>query len=328
MPMSSKDIPKVSIIIPFYKNLVYLEECVKHCLTLDYPNYEVSVVSNSPIKLPYERVKVLVTDKLGQAYKKDLGAAYASGEICAFIDDDAYPSKDWLKNAFKYFDDPNVVAAGGPGVTSPNDGLMQKASGLIYSLAIGSGKFSHRYVVKETDNVDELPGYNLLVRKSFLKEIGGINVDYRSGEDSILSQRIVKQGKKFRYAPDVIVYHHRRPLFMGHLKQVSSYALHRGYFAKKHPETSAKLFYMLPSILLIAIAFWTLLSMPIPMLRLPLVMLIAGYFALSFISALLASRSLKLSVLTSVGVALTHLTYGIFFMKGMCTKELGERPSY
>jgi cellulose synthase/poly-beta-1,6-N-acetylglucosamine synthase-like glycosyltransferase len=326
--MSYKAAPNVSVIIPFYKNLAYLEECVKHCLDLDYPNYEILVVSNSPIRLRYERVKVVVTDKLGQGYKKDLGVAHASGEICAFIDDDAYPSRDWIKNAVKYFNDLDVVAVGGPGITPPNDSLMQKASGLIYSLAIGGGKFSHRYVAKETDNVDELPGYNLFVRKSFLKEIGGINVDYRSGEDSILSQRIVKQEKKFRYASDVIVYHHRRPLFTGHLKQVATYALHRGYFAKKHPETSAKLFYMLPSILLIAIAFWTLLSMPIPMLRPPLVMLIAGYFAFSFVSALLASRILKLSVLTSVGVALTHLTYGIFFMKGLFTKELGERPSY
>lgn len=326
--MSFKDTPLISIIIPFYKNLVYLEECVKHCLDLDYSNYEIIVVSNSPIRLPWEQVKVVVTDKPGQADKKDLGVAYASGEFCAFIDDDAYPSNDWIKNAVKYFDGPDVVAVGGPGITPPNDGLMQKAGGLIYSLPIGGGKFSYRYVAKETDNVDELPGYNLFVRKSFLKEVGGINVEYRSGEDSILSHRIVKQGKKFRYAPDVIVYHHRRPLFITHLKQVANYALHRGYFAKKHSETSARLFFMLPSIFLLAVAIWALLSMLIPVLRLPLIMLIAGYSALSFVSALLTSRSLKLSTLTSVGVALTHLTYGIFFLKGLLTKELGERPSY
>jgi cellulose synthase/poly-beta-1,6-N-acetylglucosamine synthase-like glycosyltransferase len=326
--MSSIDFPLVSIVIPFYKNLAYLEECVKNCLDLDYPSFEILVVSNSPIRLSHERVKMLVTDKLGQAYKKDLGVAHASGEFCAFIDDDAYPSKDWIKNAVKYFNEPDVVAVGGPGITPPSDSLMQRASGLIYSLPIGSGKFSYRYVAKETDKVDELPGYNLFVRKSFLKEVGGINVKYRSGEDSILSHRIVEQGKKFRYAPDVTVYHHRRPLFISHLKQVSNYALHRGYFAKKHSKTSAKLSYMLPSILLIAIVAWSLLSMLVPVLRPLLMMLIFGYFASSFASALLTSRSLKLSALTSVGVALTHLTYGIFFLKGLFTKELGERPSH
>lgn len=326
--MSSKIPPKVSIIIPFYKNSVYLEECVKHCLDLDYPNYEIIVVSNSPVRLPYEQVKIIITDKLGQVYKKDLGCAHASGEICAFVDDDAYPSKDWIKNAVKYFDEPDVVAAGGPGVTPPNDSLMQKAGGLIYSLPIGGGKFSYRYVARKMDKVDELPGFNLFVRRSFLKEIGGVNVKYRSGEDTILSHKIVRLGKKFKYASDVIVYHHRRPLFVPHLKQVSTYALHRGYFARKYSETSARLSYALPSIFLLGIMVWTVLSMLVQALRLPLIMLIAGYFSFSFVFALLSSKSIKVSSLTSVGVALTHLTYAIYFIKGFFTKELGERPSY
>lgn len=326
--MNYKTAPKVSVIIPFYKNMIYLEECVKHCLSLDYPNYEILVISNSPIKIECERVTVIVTDEVGQGFKKNLGVAHASGEICAFIDDDAYPSKDWLKNAVKYFDDANVVAVGGPGVTPLNDDLMQKASGLIFSLPIGSGNFSHRYVAKETSKVGELPGYNLFVRKSFLEEIGGIDVKYRSGEDSILSARIGEAGQRFRYAPDVVVYHHRRPLFIPHLKQVANYALHRGYFAKKHPETSAKLSYMVPSFLLMAIIVWAFLSIFNPLLRLLLIVLIAGYMASSFIFAFVASKSLKLSVLTFVGVALTHLTYAIYLIRGLLTSDLGERPSY
>jgi len=326
--MSCKIPPKVSIIIPFYKNLVYLEECVKHCLDLDYPDYEIIVVSNSPVRLPDERVRIITADKPGQVCKKDLGCAHASGEICAFIDDDAYPSKDWIKNAIKYFEEPDVVATGGPGVTPLNDSLLQKASGLIYSLPIGGGKFSHRYIARKMNKVDELPGFNLFVRRSFLKEIGGLNVEYRSGEDTILSHKIVRLGKKFKYASDVVVYHHRRPLFIPHLKQVSTYALHRGYFARKYPETSAKLSYALPSIFLLTIMIWTVLSMLVPELRLPLITLITGYFVFSFIFALLSSRSIKISSLTSVGVALTHLTYAIYFIKGLSTKELGERPSY
>ena len=326
--MSYKSVPKVSVIIPFYKNLVYLEECVTHCLDIDYPDYEILVISNSPLELTQERAKIIVTDKIGQGDKKNVGVAYASGDLCAFVDDDAYPSKNWIKNAIKYFDDPDVVAVGGPGVTPPNDNLMQKASGLIYSLPIGSGKFSYRYVAKEMDNVDELAGYNLFVRKSFLKEIAGINVDYRSGEDTILSNKIAETGKRFRYASDVLVYHHRRPLFVPHLKQVANYALHRGYFAKKYPEISADLSYGIPSMLLIAILVWVILIVFIPILFLPLIILLAGYLGSSFTLALINSRGVKLSILTSIGLALTHLTYAIYFIVGLLTKDLGERPSY
>lgn len=326
--MSYTSVPKVSVIIPFYKNLVYLQECVTHCLEIDYPDYEILVISNSPVKFENARVKVVVTDKIGQGDKKNVGVAYASGELCAFVDDDAYPSKNWVKNAVKYFDDPDIVAVGGPGVTPPDDSLMQKAGGLIYSLPIGSGKFSYRYTAKEMDSVDELAGYNLFVRKSFFKEINGIDVNYRSGEDTILSNKIAETGKRFRYASDVVVYHHRRPLFVPHLRQVANYALHRGYFAKKFRETSADLSYGFPSMLFIAILIWATLIIFIPLLLLPLIILLVIYFGSSFILALINSKGFRLSILTSIGLALTHLTYAIYFIIGLFTKDLGERPSY
>lgn len=276
-----------------------------------------------------EKVKVVIIEEQGQGPKKNAGVANATGEICAFVDDDAYPDRNWLKNAVKYFDDFDVVAVSGPGVTPPNDNLMQKASGLIYSLPMGAGKTSHRYAIgKETSNVDELTGYNLFIRSSFLKEIGGINVKFRSGEDSLLTYKIIECGRKFRYAPDVIVYHHRRPLFVSHLKQVSTYALHRGYFLKKYPDTSAKLSYALPSILLITIITLAFLSIFFSIISLPLIVLIAGYFVVAFLFGLRSSRSLKLSVLASIGIGLTHLVYGLFFIVGLLTKNLGERASY
>jgi cellulose synthase/poly-beta-1,6-N-acetylglucosamine synthase-like glycosyltransferase len=286
-------------------------------------------VSNYSLERSYEKIKVIIIDEKGQGHKKNAGLSHASGEICAFIDDDAYPNQDWIKNSIKYFGDPDVVAVGGPGVTPPNDNFMQKAGGLIYELPIGSGKISFRYAsAKKKTKVDELPGYNLFVRTSFLREIGGINVKYRSGEDSILSNRIVKLGKKFTYADDVVVYHHRRPLFRSHLKQVSTYALHRGYFAKKYPETSAKLSYLLPSTLLIIIGIWSLFGILIPGFLLPLIALISGYLILCFMAASIKSKDLKLSSIVCIGIPLTHLVYAVYFIKGVLTKELGSRPSY
>jgi cellulose synthase/poly-beta-1,6-N-acetylglucosamine synthase-like glycosyltransferase len=326
--MSYRTHPKVSVIIAFYKNLAYLEECVKHCLELDYPNYEVLVVSNLPLELSDERVKVIITDKVGQGHKKNLGVAHATGEICAFVDDDAYPNKDWIKNAVKYFDDPDIVAVGGPGITPPNDSLMQKAGGLVYSLPIGSGKLSYRYISKERNNVSELPGYNLFIRKSFLQEIGGFDVKYRSGEDTLLSHKLVETGRKFKYAPDVVVYHHRRPLFIPHLKQVATYALHRGYFMKKYQRMSEKLFYAAPSIFLVAVTVWAILSLFIPTFRLFLIITVIAYIILAFILAIVSSKSFKLSSLTSIGIPLTHITYAVYFIRGLLIRDLKERPSY
>ena len=139
------DYPKVSIVVPFYRlRSRYLKECVQRCLELDYPDFEVIVVSNVPYEVGSARTRSIVTDKLSQGEKDDVGIAYSSGEICAFINDDAYPRRDWLRNAIKYFRDSSVGAVGGPGLTPNEDSLMQKASGAVYASFLGAGLAAHR----------------------------------------------------------------------------------------------------------------------------------------------------------------------------------------
>ncbi|MCK4952533.1 glycosyltransferase [Candidatus Bathyarchaeota archaeon] len=321
--------PKVSVIIPFYKNEAYLRECVGHCLRLDYPNYEIIVVGNTPLQINSDRVKFVEIKDTSQGCKKDAGISISSGEICAFVDDDAYPRRDWLKNAVKYFIDPQVGAVCGPGVTPDNDNLLQKASGALYSTFLGSGPFHFRYVPTKHQYVKEGPGYNILARRSLLMEIGGIATKLRSGEDTLLSQKIREKNMKILYAPDVVVYHHRRPLILPHLRQVRIYALHRGFFVKRFRDSSTNPFYTLPLLLgiLVTIGALTVLVTQSFFVFISL-FLISVYLLASFTSGLLISQSVKIALLTSVGIPLTHLTYAYGFFQGLVTQELGEIPSY
>ena len=319
---------KVSIIIPYYKNYKNLVECVSACLELDYPEYEVIVVTNVSLKFSDQRVRVVLTDKVGQADKRDVGIANAFGEICAFIDDDASPRRDWIKNAVRYFEDPEIAAVGGPGVTPKNDNLLQRASGAIYSSFIGSGPLSYRYVPKKHRYVDDYPAYNLLVRKSILNEVSGFKTKFRSGEDTQLSLKIIKLGKKILYSPDVVVYHHRRPLFVSHLRQVRTYGLHRAYFSKILPQTSAKLVYFSPLILIMGFVVLTILSFINQAIMYALLSAIGFYLVLCFGSGLIISKDLKIALLTTIGIPLTHLVYGLSFLEGLLMHKLGERPSY
>src|SRR3990167_3507570 len=110
-----------------------LEECVSKCLELDYPDFEILILPDAPLekKCPWSssgRVSIFPTGPVGPAEKRDLALNYAKGEILAFIDDDAYPAKDWLKCAMEDFEDNSVAAMGGPSVTPFNDSLLEKAS--------------------------------------------------------------------------------------------------------------------------------------------------------------------------------------------------------
>ena len=248
---------------------------------------------------------------------------YAKGEIIAFIDDDAYPPKDWLKFALENFKDEGVAALGGPAVTPPKDTLRQKASGLIFSAFLVSGKFNYRYIPKRKREVDDYPSCNFLVRKSVMQELGGFNTNFWPGEDTKLCLDITKKlGRKIIYDPKVFVYHHRRPVFMPHLKQVANYALHRGYFVKKYPGNSLKLPYFIPTLFLFALMGGAILSLVSAPIRIISNLGLFSYFTLVVISVI--HKDLRLIPLVFSGIILTHLTYGFYFLKGLFSKRLSE----
>jgi len=248
---------------------------------------------------------------------------YAKGEILAFIDDDAYPEKDWLRNALKNFRDPDVAAVGGPAVTPDEDSLKQKASGLVYASVLVSGKYAYRYLPKDRLEVDDYPSCNFLVRKSVMQQLGGFKTDFWPGEDTKLCLKITKElGKKIIYDPEVLVYHHRRPVFLAHLRQIANYALHRGYFVKKYPQTSLKIAYFLPSLLLIGIFSGGVLALSLVSLRAMYFLGLSLYLFLVLTFSF--SGKLRLIPLVFSGIILTHLTYGFYFIKGLLSMRLRE----
>ncbi len=267
-------------------------------------------------------VVAIPTGAVGPGEKRDIGTKHSNGEIVAFIDDDVYPVRDWLKNAVRSFSDPEVAAVGGPAVTPSEDGFWQKASGAVFSSILVSGQYVYRYLPTKQREIDDYPSCNLLVRKSVMEKIGGFNTDFWPGEDTKLCLDIKNLGVKIIYDPDALVYHHRRKLFGPHLKQVASYALHRGYFVKRYPGNSLKLAYFLPSFFVLGLLLGVIFS---PFLN-PIAVLYS-YALFSYLILVLIfsiQKDLRLTLPVFVGIILTHLAYGIYFLKGLLTTKLKE----
>lgn len=318
--MIEKDNPKSSILIPVKEFNQNLDECIRHCLELDYPDYEIIVLPDFLIELPYD-VRVVPTGANGPSVKRNIGIAEASGEIIAFLDDDAFPPKDWLKNAVRNFDDEGIAAVGGPAVTPGNDGSREKASGSVYSSFLGGGSYRYRYIPRKKRFVDDFPSCNFIVRKSILKKVSGFKTKFWPGEDTALCLEITKKlGKRIVYDPSVLIYHHRRKLFIPHLKQICSYALHRGYFAKRFPETSLRISYFLPTLFVFGLLFGWFAGFIHPL-----------FYKIYFVSVLIYFLTVLLTGLKSKsllyvfpGLVLTHLCYGIWFIKGLFSRRLKE----
>ncbi len=317
----------VSIIIAVKTQSRNLEECVGKCLELDYPDFEILILPDEPFasREHTSRCKwqVIPTGRVSPAQKRDIALKYAKGEILAFLDDDAYPAKDWLTHAVTHFTDEDIAAVGGPGVTPKEDNLRQLASGRVYSSILVSGRFVYRYISKKRLEVDDLPSCNFLIRKNVFEKLGGFNTNFWPGEDTKLCLDIVqKLGKKIIYEPKAIVFHHRRPLFMPHIRQIANYAYHRGYFVKRYPQTSLKFAYFLPSIFISAallgliISLFSGLIMDIYLSAISLYTIIVFSFSLS--------KRMRLIPFVFFGIIITHFIYGIYFLKGLLALKLKE----
>ena len=317
---------KYSIIIPVVKVNDYLRENVKKIVSLSYLDWELIIVTDSCELNEWgdKRIKQLVSGKVGPAEKRDLGATKANGEVLVFLDDDSYPSPNLLDIANKYFDNIDCIGIGGPGITPKTDTIKQRASGSIFETKILSG-CTERYISNgESRLIDDWPSVNFMVRKTAFDAVNGFNTNYWPGEDTILCQKLIKYYPNgLLYAPELIVWHHRRESVGKHALQVYSYGLHRGYFVRKGIVNSIKLMYFIPSILVIIIVisatsilmnFGGGFQFTVFILYVPILFL--GFINICY------RHGIKVGYAAIPLILVTHLCYGLGFIRGIIKTNL------
>ncbi|MGI5826341.1 MAG: glycosyltransferase [Patescibacteria group bacterium] len=318
-----------SVIIPVRTITPYVKETLKYLEQQTFKGFETIIVTDKQEKVAGARV--IASGEPTPAFKRNLGAKEARGEILAFLDDDSYPTNEWLEQAKSIFEEADSIAGVcGPTLTPPKDNIYQKASGWVWASPLGSGGAGvFRNRVKPRREVDDFPSVNLLVRKDCFERAQGFDIRHWPGEDTKLCLDLVKLGKKIIYDPRVLVFHHRRPVLLPHLKQISRYALRRGYFAKKFPKTSFRLGYFMPSVSVYGLLLGLAFMLTIPPLAYFYLLLAGLYLLLLFLSSLevlIVEKNLFLAFLVAVSIAATHIVYGLLFPLGFLQKELKTTP--
>lgn len=314
---------RVSIIIPCKQIDRYAVECVESCKQLDYEDFEILLLPDEEMDAP-SGVRIIATGPVSPGRKRNIGIENSTGEFCAFIDSDAYPRKDWLKNAVHLFNDDKIGAVGGPGVTPPDDAFLRKAGGAVLASLLVSGKLSVRYKEQGIHEADDIHSCNLIVRRDILQQIGGWNERYWPGEDTLLCRAIHLAGWRMVLASDVSVFHHRRSLYRPHMKQVHAYGRHRGFFAKKYPETSSHLIYALPSLFVIAVVGGGLLAILIPGVAVFYGWASAVYAGISLVAAGSVAPRISFVPAIWIGTWATHVAYGSGYIGGILARELKQ----
>lgn len=110
MEENMKDCALVSVVVPIYKTLKYLEQCIDSVLAQDYKQWELILVDDgSPDKCGEiadryafaggpqgQSIKVIHKENGGQSLARNIGIDTATGKYIMFLDSDDFLEKDFL----------------------------------------------------------------------------------------------------------------------------------------------------------------------------------------------------------------------------------------
>ena len=320
--------PFYTIVIPCRELDEYARDCIERCGNLRYDHYEIIVLPDKDggahTYSDSRHIRILPTGPVKPSIKRNVAveAARRETEIIAFIDSDAYPDQFWLENSLQYFTNENVAAIGGPNLTPQDDTVLQKAGGDIFSIPIAIGQFTLRYQARydfrKRQTVKEMPSCNLMVRKNIFTQIGGFDATLLTAEDSKLCFEIKTLGKKIIYAPDLRVYHHRRPLFLPHLRQVWTYGRDKMWVIKEDFSWD-KLYYFIPLCFVLFLIFGIILVAGKHPHAPCVVKLLIVYGMIVAVAGLM--KNVKRCLLIIPGIVLSHISYGLGSLSGLMTRR-------
>jgi O-antigen biosynthesis protein len=226
--------PRVSVVVCTYNGARTIRDCLDGLSRLDYPDYEVIVVDDGStdatgvIARQYD-CRLIQTENRGLANARNTGLAAATGEIIAYLDDDAYPDPDWLRYLAATFLRTGYAGVGGPNIAPPGDGPIAEC------VARAPGGPVHVLVTDR--EAEHIPGCNMAFRKSCLEAIGGFDPQFRTaGDDVDVCWRLQERGWTLGFHPAAMVWHHRRNSLRTYWRQQIGYGRAEAMLERKWPE--------------------------------------------------------------------------------------------
>lgn len=217
--------PKISAIICTHNREQYLGAAIDSLLQQDCSDFEAIVVDNASsdrtadIVAARQDVKYVFEPVTGLSVARNTGARVAGGEILAYLDDDAVASPQWLRVLYEAYQSNQKLAVAGGKVTLLWPPGTQHPQWLSENLAGNLGAYDLGDRVVYINQPGMTPrGLNYSIRRTFLEQIGGFNVNLgRVGKNLLSNEELhttelaLQLGWQVAYLPEALVAHNVAP---------------------------------------------------------------------------------------------------------------------
>jgi GT2 family glycosyltransferase len=227
--------PRISVVVCSYNGSRTIRDTMEGLRRLEYPDFEVIVVNDgstdatASIVAEYACVRLISTENRGLSAARNTGWQEASGEIVAYIDDDAYPDPHWLHYIAYRFTTGDWVGVGGPNIAPPGDGPIADC--------VANAPGGPVQVLLSDIEAEHVPGCNMAFRREALAAIDGFDVRYRAaGDDVDLCWRLQQCGGRIGFHAGAMDWHHRRNSLAMYWNQQKGYGKAEALLEEKWPE--------------------------------------------------------------------------------------------
>lgn len=210
--MSEKSV--VSVIIPSYNRIRYIEEAISSIESQSYQDYEIIIVddgsTDGSLALLEDfskkgRIKLYTHadyQNRGQSSSINLGLEHAVGEFIAVLDSDDYFSPDKLARQVSFLEKNQDF-----GLVYGQGNAVDANGGFLYTVPDDSHtEFSDPNNLL-LDCYMALPGGSL-IRRSVFDRVGGFEESFRAGQDHDMALRIMEEFK-VAFLPGVVFFYRK-----------------------------------------------------------------------------------------------------------------------
>lgn len=202
-------------------------------------NYEVIVVENGSFahadvcSLDVNIVRYLHSRESNSAVARNMGLSAARGHYLLLTDADCVARPDWIEQISRYLAEGTMAAVGGAIVKYEPKTLTQR-----FGITVVNGQAELNYLPALP--LPYVVGANAGFITAALREVGGFDEAFRSGNDVDICYRLGLHGYRIGLAPEGVVMHEDRLTVRDHFLRFKNYAVYQVLLHAKYRNLTGK----------------------------------------------------------------------------------------